>query len=281
MLAALANAPSVADLCLRDLRNVFGDGTQLARDNERLKCFTMVFGTNGPLTQPAYKKVGKNKAVYLGILRRVLDAAESEGSKGHRCDLTGIRTNLDFHQVCAEALHDAGLEVPDQKWLGRDWIPLGGSLGNDAQALPSASRPLRVSALALFAMQYIPLGTFLFKGKLVFVTSQTANQLSQALTRAVVTQNQERLALGEIQILGKGSGTGIILDLLLHHFESLHDAIKEDSLPARTELVLWLFSNSGTGADCSVERVPESALAFVYNAMIEGFGFRNTSPDEE
>ena len=34
----------------------------------------------------------------------------------------------------ASALRAAGLPVPEKKWVGRDWVPLGGSLGNDAQA---------------------------------------------------------------------------------------------------------------------------------------------------
>jgi CRISPR-associated protein Cst1 len=271
VLTALSGKEHVSSLSLTDIRHLFGDGRQLARDNQTLKCFTMVFGTNGPLTQPAYKKTKKNEAIYLSILRRLLDCAEQEGQSGQRCDLTGIRTNLDFHSICAHALTEAGLPVPERKWLGRDWIPLGGSLGNDAQALPVASRPLHVSALALFALQYLPLGVFLFKGRLTCYQS-TAVELTQALTAEVVVENRKRIGLGDTEIFGKGSGTGVLLDMLMKHFEAVRDVIRERALPPNTSLLLWLFSNSGASADCRTEPVPESALRFVYEAQSAGFG---------
>lgn len=271
VLTALAGQEHVSSLSLADVRRIFGDGRQLARDNQTLKCFTMVFGTNGPLTQPAYKKTKKNEAIYLGILRELLVCAEYEGQSGARCDLTGIRTDLDFHSICSRALSEAGLPVPERKWLGRDWIPLGGSLGNDAQALPVASRPLHVSALALLAFQYLPLGVFLFKGKLACYQS-TAAELAQALTAEVVDENQKRIALGNTEIFGKGSGTGVLLDMLMKHFESVQDVIRERALPPNTSLFLWLFSNSGASADCLIEPVPERALTFIYEAQSAGFG---------
>lgn len=126
VLTALAGKDSVSSLSLADIRAIFGDGRQLARDNQTLKCFTMVFGTNGPLTQPAYKKSGKGEVIYLSILKELVACAEQEGESGPRCDLTGIRTNLNFHAVCSRALHEASLPVLERKWLGRDWIPLGG-----------------------------------------------------------------------------------------------------------------------------------------------------------
>jgi hypothetical protein len=270
VLTALAEKDDVDSLSFADLRQVFGAGEQLARDNQRLKCFTMVFGTNGPLTQPAYKKAGKNEQIYRAIIGQLLDCAEKEGKTGPRCDLTGVRTDFDFQAVCAKALGQAGLPVPEQKWLGRDWIPLGGSLGNDAQALPGASRPLHVSALALFVLQYLPLGVFLFKGKLTCYQS-TATALTQALVSDNVTRNQDQLSQGGTEILGKGAGTGILLDRLMSYFESVQDVVRAKALPDNTELSLWLFSNSGTGADCRTEQVPENAIRFVYEAGLAGF----------
>jgi hypothetical protein len=131
-------------------------------------------------------------------------------------------------------------------------------LGNDAQALPGASRPLHVSSLALFALQYIPLGVFLFKGKLTCYQS-TLTELTQALVSVVVEKNKDSLSK---EILGKGAGTRVVLDFLLSHFEDLKRHQARLSLPENSELLLWLFSNSGTGADCAIERVPERALRF-------------------
>jgi len=260
VLSVLAGKYSVGDLTLPHIERVFGNGEELVRTNLALKCFTMVFGTNGPLTQPAYKSAGKNKEVYLSIVRQILDAAKTDDNSGRRCDLTGIRSKLDFHSVCANALRASGLMVPEQKWLGRDWVPLGGSLGNDAQALPVASRPIHVSALALFALQYLPLGVFLFKGKLACLQS-TDLEFVQTWVADRVKLNQDRINLGVTEILGKGGGTGAVLDLLLDCFEVV-------SLSPGTEAVLWLFSNSGTGADCATEEIPDFALEFISSARL-------------
>jgi CRISPR-associated protein Cst1 len=265
VIAALAEKRSVDDLTFVDVKSVYGDGSELARENQRLKSYTMVFGTNGPLTQPAYKKIGKNQVVYLGTMSRLLTHAATEGETGQTCDITGVRSDLNFHKLTSEALENAGLAVPEQKWIGRDWVPLGGSLGNDAQALPGASRPLHVSALALFALQYLPLGVFLFKGKLTCYQS-TATEFAQDLVSTVVEKNTTSL---DREILGKGAGSRIVLDFLLNHFEELKTRREESQLPENTELLLWLFSNSGTGADCLVEPVPGYAIRFISDACAE------------
>lgn len=257
VLAALAAKDSVDELSLSDIRQVFGSGEELARNNQALKSFTMVFGTNGPLTQPAYRKSGSNKAIYLAIVRQLLDIAEQEGESGDRCDLSGVHTTLDFQSICAKALRDANLPIPEQKWLGRDWVPLGGSLGNDAQALPVASRSLRVSAIALFALQYLPLGVSLLRGKLC-CPQATRQELAQAWVGRNVELNRDRIAAGSREILGKGAGSGAVLDQLLHCYDEVSYA------PG--EAVLWLFSNSGAGADCETVDIPDRALSFVSQA---------------
>lgn len=160
----LAGKSGIDELSLTDISKTFSDGSELCRANLRLKSFTMVFGTNGPLTQPAYKKSGANEIIYKAVLRRLAGAMLDEGQAGEPCELTGIRTRFDFHQTCVEALREGGQKLPERKWVGRDWVPLAGSLGNDAQALPAASRPLHVSALALLALQFLPQGLFLSKG---------------------------------------------------------------------------------------------------------------------
>lgn len=257
VLAALSGKDSVDDLSFSDLRKVFGSGEELADTNQALKSFTMVFGTNGPLTQPQYKKSGANRTIFLSTVRQLLDAAEKEGDAGDRCDLTGIKTKLDFQAICANALHAAGLRVPEQKWIGRDWVPLGGSLGNDAQALPVASRPLHVSALALFALQYLPLGLSLLRGKLC-CPQATTQELAQAWIARNVELNRDRIAGGNAEILGKGEGSGAVLHQLLHCYDEI------SYTPG--EAILWLFSNSGTGADCDTLDIPNHALSFISQA---------------
>lgn len=270
VMAHLAGRETVSEMGRADVRALVGDGTDLARTNSQLKLFTMVFGTNGPLTQPAYKKAKKNESIYCAIVARLLQVAAEEGAIGEPCELTGIRSTLNFHQVCAAALAQAGQNVPEQKWIGRDWVPLAGSLGNDARALPSASRPLHVSATALIALQYLPMGLFLFQGRLACFQS-TYEPLMQLLTTDIVVENKLRSSAGEMEILGKGSGAVVLVDLLLKRFERLQKLVREFSLPENTSLLMWLFSNSGTGADCRVIDIPDRILRFLHRACMEGF----------
>jgi len=118
VLSVLAGKDSVSELTFPLIEKVFGNGEELVRTNLALKCFTMVFGTNGPLTQPAYKSAGKNKEVYLSIVRQILDAAKTDNDSGKRCDLTGIRSQLNFHAICAKALGASGPFVKGTEMFG-------------------------------------------------------------------------------------------------------------------------------------------------------------------
>jgi len=266
----LAGRRDVSDLTFTEVKKLVNDGGTLASDNSRLKSFTMVFGTNGVLKQPAYKKAGQNELIYKAIVQSLLDAAEQEGSGGAPCELTGILTRFNFHEMCAAALAEAGQNVPERKWIGRDWVPLAGSLGNDAQALPAASRPLHVSAIALLALQYLPLGLFLHQGRLACYQC-TYGPLMQQLTQDVVERNRVRMQAGDAEILGKGAGSSVLLEGVLQLFGRLQQAKTDFQLPPNTTLFLWLFSNSGTGADCGILEIPDQVLQFLWEASVEGY----------
>lgn len=160
--------------------------------------------------------------------------------------------------------------MPERKWIGRDSVPLAGSLGNDAQALPGGSRPLHVGATALLALQYLPMGIFLFQGRLTCFQS-TYQPLMQQLTSDIVEHNRVRLKAGDPEILGKGQGSGVLLDSLLRLFEGLQQSKTEYDLPSNTTLMLWLFSNSGAGANCDVLEIPDATLHFLWDACQRGF----------
>ncbi len=271
VMTRLTGHSNVSEMTFADVAQLVGDGSALARYNSRHKSFTMVFGTNGVLTQPAYKKAGQNELIYKAIVRRLLDAAEQEGSAGNPCELTGILTRFDFHAMCASALAEAGQKtIPERKWIGRDWVPLAGSLGNDAQALPAASRPLHVSATALLALQYLPLGLFLHQGRLACYQC-TDPLFMQKLTADVVEDNRVRMKAGNVEILGKGEGSSVVLSFLLGRFEELQNEKATYNLPPNTTLFLWLFSNSGTGADCRVLEIPDLVLHFLWDACLKEY----------
>ena len=264
----LAGKSDIGQLSLSDVMDVLGDGGGLCRANSRLKSFTMVFGTNGPLTQYAYRKSGANELIYKGVLRRLAQATHDEGSTGEPCELTGIPTQFDLHQTCAEALREGGQRTPERKWVGRDWVPLAGSLGNDAQALPAASRPLHVSARALLALQFLPQGLFLFQGRLACCQS-TYSPLMQELTASQVDYYRNQFAAGNYEIRGKGEGSASALRLLLEVFGTLQRNQREAQLPPHTDLYLWLFSNSGASADCRIVATPDRVLRFLWECVEE------------
>ena len=94
VIAALGGLGDVTALTLAKMREVFGDGRQLAEWNSKLKTFTQVFGTNGPLFQKGYgykKGVGpgeRNLAIYRGTLQALLGAIPA-ASKGSPCEACG------------------------------------------------------------------------------------------------------------------------------------------------------------------------------------------------
>lgn len=270
VISRLAGKADIVDLSWPDIQALVGDGSDLTHQNLQLRSFTMVFGTNGPLIQYAYKKAGQNELIYRELIRGLLEAAQMEGSNGAPCELTGIPTEFDFHGVCSQALRAAGQKIPERKWIGRDSVPLAGSLGNDAQALPAASRPLHVSATAILALQYLPLGLFLFQGRLACFQS-TDDALTQRLTADIVEHNRVRLKAGDNEILGKGRGSGIVLDSLIRFFEELQHSKAEYDLPPNTTLLLWLFSNSGAGANCDILEIPDAVLHVLWDACVEGY----------
>ena len=135
----------ISQLTLAHIKSVHGDGTHLADLNSKLKAFTQVFGTNNPLFQPSYGfKKGKgpseiNVKIYTSILNGLLSEI-GKSENGPRCWACGCQTNFNFSDVCKKAIIENGKNANDEKWIGRDWFPLAGSLGNDAQALPAASQ---------------------------------------------------------------------------------------------------------------------------------------------
>ena len=264
----LAAKSDIRELNLDDVSSVLGDGNDLCKTNSALKSFTMVFGTNGPLTQYAYVKSGANEVIYKGVLRRLAEAIHDEGRVGEPCELTGIPTRFDLHKICSEALREGGQKTPERKWVGRDWVPLAGSLGNDAQALPGASRPLHVSARALLALQFLPQGLFLFQGRLACYQS-TYTPLMQELTASQVNYYRNQLAAGNHEIRGKGEGSDSALRLLLEVFGALQKSRTEAQLPPHTDLYLWLFTNSGASADCRIVEIPDRVLRFLWECVEE------------
>jgi hypothetical protein len=138
---------TLQELTPYELRQAIGDGTWLAQANRRLKAFSMVVGNNSPLTNTSSNlsllkanrgklnpKDDKGFQEYVAMLRELVsEVTASPQGNAHVCECCGMRP-----PTRVLAAHG--------KELGRDWFPLAGSLGSDAQAPCQRAAARRSSA---------------------------------------------------------------------------------------------------------------------------------------
>jgi len=278
VLSYLAKADNPEDLTLEAIRAVYGDGTELARTNARLASFTTIFTPNGPLTQSQYRPKGKQKELseknikaYTGVLSSFLEQLEDPLIDYPLCEICGVSRTFNFDRTVRQALMNAGITDRGAKQVGREWFPLAGSLGNDAQALPSASRGLSVCAKCLFAVHYMPLGMMLM-GKRLLCFQSNVPRIAMELTADNTYEYLERLRAekGKLETIGKGRKTTATTERLLSWMEKRQQVIKEENLPQSVYLTVWLFNN-GKEADCELMEIPNHALQFLWQACKQGF----------
>jgi hypothetical protein len=274
VVAALANLGTVEDLTYKHLRETYGDGSRLSSWNSHLRSFSLVFGTNNPLLQTSYgyeKGNGPselNHRIYRSTLRNFLAAMVNESGPLLRCEACGILTRFDFAAACGAATEENGHKAVKEKWLGRNWFPLAGSMGSDAQALPAASRTVRLCGKCLFAVHYLPLGVMLLDGRLaVFQSTYTA--LWYELIRRVVNIMESRLPAGEYKTLGGKEGSRGLSALLLEGIERLQKTGQVSALPSATVVSVWSFVNSSP-PECGLEEISNPVLDFLWEAVRHG-----------
>ncbi len=273
-IAILADLDDVQDLTLDHIRNIHGDGKRLASWNQRLSSFSQIFGTNNPLFQNGYgykKGIGPSKdniAIYCATLQGFLDNIQ-ETSEGPRCESCGSPTNFDFAAVCIAAVEASGKNAPEDKWIGRDWFPLAGSLGSDAQALPAASRSVHLCAKCLFAIHYLPLSLLLLDGRLS-VFQSTSIEMWYELVRDIVGEIQARIRAGNFNTLGAKEGSRAVITRLLDFIGRLRETNRLSIITPGTTLNVWRFTNSGSSPDCIIEEIPNPVLLFLADAIDHG-----------
>ncbi len=276
VIASLAGLDDINELTFSHLKSVYKDGDQLASWNSSLKSFTQIFGTNNPLFQPSYGfKNGKpsvtNKAIYKSIVGSLLSEIGKSGN-GPRCWACGAPSDLDFAKVCKKAIEDSGKKAPKEKWVGRDWFPLAGSLGSDAQSLPAASQSPHICPKCLFAIHYLPMGLMLLDGRLA-VFQCTSTEFWYELVREITDDVQRRIQAGDYKTIGSKEGSRAVITRLLELFEHLQREKHDSGVPEGTSLYIWRFSNSGQSPDCSIEEIPNKAIAFLWQARQEGLRY--------
>ncbi|MGE5632876.1 MAG: hypothetical protein ACM3TR_17550 [Caulobacteraceae bacterium] len=273
VIASLAKLTDINQLTLADIKSVYGDGSKLVEWNSKLKAFSQIF-TNNPLYHPSlgFKKgVGPsdtNKFVYKSILEGLLSEM-GKASNGRRCWSCGSPTNFDFIEITSRPIERIGKKPPEEKFLGRDWFPLAGSLGSDAQALPAASLPPHICPKCLFALHYLPLGLISLGGRLSVVQC-TSTEYWYDFVRDTVDEVRGRVQSGKFETLGTNeSMSRAIVTRLLVWFKRLQN--EKEVLSKDLNMFIWRF-NSGKSPDCSFEEIPNSALVFLWNATNANLG---------
>lgn len=248
---ALAGLNSVHEITADVLRQQF-ENRRLWELYRRMKSYTMLFTRNGPLLNDA--KLGE--AIYKELMLHIIRQPESAGP--HQCEISGLRFSTKFSTHYLQVLRNLG--VPEKeiekkdRTINRCWFPLIGALGSDAQALPQAKFEISIHPICLVVIQFLPLSALIYKGGiLLFDTVNTSfardfiaksvDRVQKAIQMATGTEPVEN-----IKDFDKGK-------YLLRSIEIFEEKALyyEDKY---TDINLWSFTNSGTGASCEVDRVP-------------------------
>jgi len=256
VLAFLGGHRDIDDLTLEDMKTVHGNGLKLAQWNSKLKSTSMIFTINTLATHPGIKPLERKIELYSHITTAILNNIGHEDVH-ERCESCGNEYSLNLDELIRKTLVPLGYK-DEERFTGRDWFPLAGSMGSDAQALPASSRSPNLCAKCLFAVHYLPQGIELMDGRLV-VSQSTSRTFWYEYVRSIVEKVQSRIGAGNFEILGKKEGSATVVMNILE----VMDRIKK--IDPGVSLFTWRFSNSGQSPDCSVEEIPNKALQFLFN----------------
>lgn len=258
-LAGLSNVQDITTELLESMiRKVCDKLPYSLKDlNLRFKSYTMLFGGNGLLYNPNSKEI--DKEVYELLLLKITQGFELNGDS--QCNLTGWRYSKTFSEYLLESMLDLGIPKKDIKkkdlTLNRFWIPLLGGLGSDAQSLPMAKQTYEIHPICVVLLQFLPLSAFIYKKGILLIDS-TALEFSEDFVEENVTiivdKAKEVISTSAPIENMKGTSKGhFVLQAL-----KIFDKVKVDC--GNAEVNLWSFSNSGTGANCSIDRIPNDLL---------------------
>lgn len=270
VITVLAGKECIADLNMEDVERVWDENDLIEINNTLKSCFIMLFHNN-PLSQPAFRP--NNKGIYKSFLQSLLK--ESKSTQGDNiCEICGDKYSMEINTVWRKIANDYGIKRKGEKYLGRDFFPLVGSLGNDSQALPGASKMLGICPRCLLFVNYIPLGTMLMDGRLVCIESDS-ELIMLELIKDIIEKNKVIKSTGKKEIYGKHEGNGEIYYRLLSMFNRLQNIKKQELLPSFISLSFWLFSNFGDKANCEIIEIPNSSLQFLWQACRRPEGLKN------
>lgn len=223
--------------------------------NKRLKSYTMLFTKNGPL----HNDKANGDKVYDSLFRTIIASYEDEGNR--ICEVSGLRFSRTFEQIYEEALKKIGFSEREihgkDTTLNRGWFPLIGGLGSDAQALPQAKFSVQVHPICVAILQFLPLSSLLYNGGILLIDSSNFD-----FAKSYVQDNQ-KILWEKIKATPVNEPIENVRDFNKGHYilKAIEILEKKEAYEETySDLNLWSFSNSGTGASCSIDRVPNSLI---------------------
>lgn len=251
---ALAKLNNVSEINPDVLTRIYTD-VDLRSINKRLKSYTMLFTKNGPLHND---KTNGDK-VYESLFKTIVSNFESEGSK--ICEISGLKFNKTFSELYKLALKEEGIGEKEilkkDTNISRTWFPLIGGLGSDAQALPQAKFAIQIHPICIVILQFLPLSSLLYKGGVLLFDSSNFELSRQMIAdhTKILSERIQSVSVKEsvenIKDFAKGNYLIKVLEILKQ---------KEEYEETYSDLNMWSFSNSGTGASCEIDRVPNSLI---------------------
>ncbi len=263
VLAFKSQCTTIDELTLEKIKQIHGDGSELARRNSKLKSTTLIFTVNSLATHRGIKPAEKRNQYYAAITTAFLNKIGHDDSP-ERCESCGNPRSLNIDKIITETLVPLGYKKNDMRHTGRDWFPLAGSIASDAQALPAGSRSPNLCAKCLFAVHYLPQGVILRDGKLT-VFQSTSTEFWYDLVEPITRTIEERIMAGNFETLGAKEGSAAVI---MKTFEAMR---KLKGIDPGVSLFVWMFSNSGKGPDCKIEEIPNYALQFLFKAYVSGY----------
>lgn len=223
--------------------------------NLRFKSYTMLFTKNGPLYND--KKLGKQ--IYETLMYKIVDGFEAEGDR--QCNLTGLRYSRSFSDYLLETLITLGVPEKDARkkdlTMNRCWFPLLGGLGSDAQSLPMAIQTYNVHPICVVLLQFLPFSAFIYKKGILLIDStrlEFCEEFIEERNDVIVEKIKKGISPSEPIENFKGYSKGhyilSALEIMADYRSDFGDA----------DFNLWSFSNSGAGANCSIDRVPNELV---------------------
>ncbi|MDP1844673.1 MAG: hypothetical protein Q8K64_14755 [Sediminibacterium sp.] len=255
---ALGDYKNVSEITPDVLLRLYND-KGLLKINKRLKSYTMLFTKNGPL----HNDKANGDKTYDALFKTIINNFENEGDK--TCEISGLKFNTTFKTVFEIALKSIGIpkrEIQKKDTnLSRTWFPLIGGLGSDAQALPQAKFTIQIHPVCVVILQFLPLSSLLYKGGILLIDSSNFE-----FAKTFVADNQKELEK-RIQVIKSTESIENVRDFskgsyLLKALKILQEKEEEETY---SDLNLWSFSNSGTGASCEIDRIPNSLMQKLIN----------------